>query len=66
MSEDQQQGEQTSTSIEKIINPEMIQAGESKLKIGQLLVKHTSLTEDQLNEALDIQKSESGLLGLIL
>jgi general secretion pathway protein E len=36
------------------------------VKIGQILVKHTSLTQEQLDEALRIQKEEGGLLGEIL
>ncbi len=35
-------------------------------KLGELLLKHTSLTETQLNEALEIQANEGGLLGEIL
>ncbi|MEN9723231.1 MAG: hypothetical protein RJB38_1217, partial [Pseudomonadota bacterium] len=35
-------------------------------KIGQILIKHTSLTQEQLNEALRIQSAEGGLLGEIL
>ena len=35
-------------------------------KIGQLLLKYTSLTESQLNEALDIQKETGHLVGEIL
>ena len=38
----------------------------SKEKIGELLVKHTSLTRHQLEEALEQQKAEGGLLGDIL
>ncbi|MDH4467251.1 MAG: type II secretion system ATPase GspE [Bacteriovoracaceae bacterium] len=37
-----------------------------KEKIGELLLKHTSLTKEQLQEALDIQSREPGLLGDIL
>lgn len=37
-----------------------------KQKIGQLLLQHTSLTEDQLNEALEIQKESGLLIGEIL
>ncbi|MDA8793599.1 type II secretion system ATPase GspE [Bacteriovoracaceae bacterium] len=37
-----------------------------KLKIGQLLVNHTDLTEGQLNEALEEQKESKELLGQIL
>jgi len=35
-------------------------------KIGQILLKHTSLTEDQLTSALKLQKEEGKLLGQIL
>lgn len=38
----------------------------SKEKIGELLVKHTSLSRAQLEEALEIQRIEGGLLGDIL
>lgn len=37
-----------------------------KEKIGQLLLKHTSLTEGQLDEALEIQRESGMLLGEIL
>ncbi len=37
-----------------------------KEKIGQLLLKHTSLTGDQLEEALEIQQESGLLLGEIL
>ncbi|MFA6237528.1 MAG: type II secretion system ATPase GspE [Bacteriovorax sp.] len=37
-----------------------------KEKIGQLLLKHTSLTDEQLLEALDIQHESGMLLGEIL
>lgn len=37
-----------------------------KGKIGELLVKHTSLTRQQLEEALALQQAEGGLLGEIL
>lgn len=37
-----------------------------KEKIGQLLLKHTSLSEDQLNEALEIQRESGLLIGEIL
>jgi general secretion pathway protein E len=39
---------------------------QSKEKIGELLIKHTSLTRAQLEEALDQQRVEGGLLGDIL
>lgn len=38
----------------------------NKERIGDLLLKYTSLTEKQLNEALQIQKEEKKLLGEIL
>ncbi len=38
----------------------------SKERIGELLVKYTSLTRDQLDEALEIQRLEGGLIGDIL
>jgi general secretion pathway protein E len=37
-----------------------------KEKIGQLLLQHTSLTDDQLEEALEIQQESGMLLGEIL
>ncbi len=37
-----------------------------KERIGELLLKHTNLTEDQLTEALDIQEESGLLLGEIL
>ncbi len=37
-----------------------------KVMIGQLLLQHTSLTEDQLNEALNIQQESGMLIGEIL
>jgi general secretion pathway protein E len=35
-------------------------------KLGEMLIKHTSLKPEQLEEALKIQKKEGGLLGEIL
>ena len=35
-------------------------------KIGEILLSQTSLTEDQLREALTIQKDKGGKLGEIL
>ena len=35
-------------------------------KIGQLLLKHTQLTEEQLEEALELRSSSGMLLGQIL
>lgn len=39
---------------------------QSKEKIGELLIKHTSLTRAQLDESLEMQRVEGGLLGEIL
>lgn len=39
---------------------------QSKEKIGELLIKHTSLTRAQLEESLEQQRIEGGLLGDIL
>lgn len=36
------------------------------MRLGELLLKHTSLTQVQLDEALAVQKAEGGLLGEIL
>src|ERR1700746_588010 len=38
----------------------------SSPKLGELLLQHTSLQPEQLDEALKIQKKEGGLLGEIL
>jgi general secretion pathway protein E len=38
----------------------------SKEKIGELLLKHSALTRLQLEEALDLQRHEGGLIGDIL
>ena len=38
----------------------------SSPKLGEILLKHTSLTQQQLDEALAIQQQEGGLLGEIL
>jgi general secretion pathway protein E len=38
----------------------------SKEKIGELLIKHTSLTRGQLEEALEIQRLDGGLIGDVL
>lgn len=38
----------------------------SKEKIGELLLKHTSLSRSQLDESLEEQKNQGGLLGDIL
>lgn len=39
---------------------------QSKEKVGELLVKHSALTRAQLDEALETQRIEGGLLGEIL
>ncbi len=39
---------------------------QTKEKIGELLIRHTSLTKSQLEEALEIQRLDGGLLGEIL
>ncbi|MES2527167.1 MAG: type II secretion system ATPase GspE [Bdellovibrionota bacterium] len=39
---------------------------QTKEKIGELLIRHTSLTKSQLEEALELQRLEGGLLGDIL
>lgn len=41
-------------------------AFKSAPRLGEILIKHTSLTEAQLEEALRIQQKEGGLLGDIL
>lgn len=38
----------------------------NKARIGELLLQHTALTQQQLDEALDIQKQEKKLIGEIL
>ena len=48
-------------------SPEVLENVEqSKEKIGELLIKYTSLTRAQLDEALEAQRTEGGLLGDIL
>src|SRR5688500_14265715 len=39
---------------------------QSKERIGELLVKHTTLTKGQLEDALETQRTEGGMLGDIL
>ncbi len=41
-------------------------AEEQNIKIGEILVKHTSLTQEQLDEALEIQSESDVLIGEIL
>ena len=49
------------------ISEHLIESVENqKEKIGKLLLKFTSLTEQQLDEALEIQREEGTLLGEIL
>ncbi|MBD65503.1 MAG: type II secretion system protein GspE [Halobacteriovoraceae bacterium] len=49
------------------INESHLQKVEShKQKIGELLLEHTSLTQEQLDEALQLQEEEHKLLGDIL
>ncbi len=40
--------------------------GKEPRRLGEILLKYTSLTQAQLDEALSIQKSDGGLLGEIL
>ncbi len=58
-------GDRTSNNI---ITTEVYEKASKKLRIGELLVKYTGLTEAQLEEALKFQKDnpDSGLLGEIL
>jgi general secretion pathway protein E len=48
------------------MNEELNNSEQTKEKIGELLIKHSSLTRDQLEEALEHQRAEGGLLGQIL
>ena len=47
-------------------NESQVPVQEQKLRIGDLLVQHTSLTQHQLDEALDFQKESNLLIGDIL
>ena len=38
----------------------------SKPLLGELLLEHEEITQEQLNEALKIQKDEGGLIGIII
>lgn len=50
-----------------VISDQMIARLEgNKEKIGELLLKETSLTQEQLNEALDLQRDTGTMLGEIL
>jgi general secretion pathway protein E len=48
------------------MNHQLAQVLESIPRIGEFLLKGTSLSEEQLEEALSIQKQEGGLIGEIL
>ncbi len=50
----------------KISDAHIHKAESGKQKIGQLLLEHTSLTQEQLDEALKVQAEEHKLLGDIL
>lgn len=49
-----------------IIDPGANQDKDVPVLLGEILLKHTALKRPQLEEALEIQKSEGGLLGEIL
>jgi general secretion pathway protein E len=49
-----------------VINEAFNSAQKSTEKLGELLIQHASLTRAQLDEALEIQKVEGGLIGDIL
>ncbi|HNR89643.1 MAG TPA: hypothetical protein PKM65_14995 [Spirochaetota bacterium] len=34
--------------------------------LGELLLENNEITDDQLNKALEVQKNEGGLIGIIL
>ncbi|HOO72141.1 MAG TPA: hypothetical protein PK926_10300 [Spirochaetota bacterium] len=34
--------------------------------LGEILLENGEISQDQLNKALDVQKSEGGLIGIIL
>src|ERR1700758_2780785 len=44
----------------------LAQLAKSSPRLGEILLKHTSLTQQQLDEALSIQQQEGGMLGDIL
>ncbi len=50
----------------KISDNAIKKSATGKVKIGQLLLKHTNLTEAQLDEALEFQKESGMLIGEIL
>ncbi len=58
--------EEVTNSKSDLISPEIKNLADG-VKVGQLLLEYTSLTKEQLDEALEIQKSgRGGLLGEIL
>lgn len=38
----------------------------AKPLLGEMLVENSVITQEQLNEALEVQKTEGGLIGIIL
>jgi general secretion pathway protein E len=50
----------------KLSDQMLAQVEGQKFKIGELLLKHTSLTQDQLDEALHVQEESGMLIGEIL
>jgi general secretion pathway protein E len=50
----------------KVSDEMLLKVEGHKKRIGQLLIDHTSLTQDQLEEALDIQQESGMLIGEIL
>jgi len=38
----------------------------AKPLLGEILLENSEITQDQLNKALDVQKNEGGLIGIIL
>jgi general secretion pathway protein E len=54
------------TEAELSANQAQPHIAKSAPKLGEILLKHTSLTAEQLSEALQIQEKEGGLLGEIL
>ena len=50
----------------QLSNEHLSKVEKNKMRIGELLLKHTALTQDQLDEALGLQKESGELLGSIL
>ncbi|MEE2671556.1 MAG: type II secretion system ATPase GspE [Bdellovibrionota bacterium] len=50
----------------QLSNEHLSKVEKNKMRIGELLLKHTSLSQDQLDEALGLQKESGELLGSIL